>query len=170
MRCWSTRLEMEFSLVSTMLAVALTSTFSDGRADLHRRVDLNIVVDHQFDAGLNVILKSRGLHFKAIGADRKIWQCVTAAGVRFGGVDLMFAEFRHGDVGVDDGGAGGIGDLAAYLRDGGNLGIRRGRITRGKERPRQAAHALANVDRDALEHNYPLKKQTLLIRLLAAKY
>ena len=82
---------------------------------MHGDIDLDVVVDDEHETGLNIIFEARSFYFQAVRPDREIGQSIAAVAIGDGCMDGLLVGFRHGNLGVDDGGAARIDDRAADL-------------------------------------------------------
>ena len=85
------------------------------RSDLKRDIHLNIVVDDQHEAGLNVVFETGTLHFKTIGPYREVGERVASRTIGYRRMRLLLVGLGHGHLSVDNGRTAGICYCAANL-------------------------------------------------------
>ena len=108
--------EIEFSLVSTMLAVAVTSTFSESEPTCIATLIWMLLLTCSTSAGLHVVLETGTVHFEPVGSNGKVREHIAALGIGDGRANQAFGDFRHRDLRVDDYVARRIPDDAVYRR------------------------------------------------------
>ena len=90
--------------------------FFGHRAHLHADIDLDVVIHHQYDSGLYVVLEAGGFHFEGVRPHGQVRKNIMAAGVGNGVAHRAFVDFRHRHRDVRQRAAAGIGDGSADLR------------------------------------------------------